>query len=380
MTLADRSLRDTLAVVAAARGHSSARLATELGDAGQLAMLAHLIDYDDLHVPSTSHISAVCLSAALAIGGGARAYLAGAGVMARLGVLLGWGHFEAGWHATCTAGAPGAAVVASIALGLDRDGMCNAINLAVPAAGGVKAAFGSDGKALQVGFATDAGVRAARLALMGATAGASTLGQWLELVAGRPGRMQSSPAIPGGLAVKVYPCCYALQRPIEAVREALRDTSAKNIESVRIIVPEAVLRPLIHPRPRTGLEGKFSIEYAVAATILDGRPGLPSFTDAAVLRPEAQRLLGSVQVEPTRGGEGLLTGSVTVEIRRRGGAVSGAEVMTPLGASARPLGPEAMRSKVEDCAGERDAAAILGVTWTEAPALAARLTSQAVVG
>src|SRR5690242_16557638 len=67
--LARRALLDTLAAAAAARDDPFASLADELGDAGRLAVLAHLRDYDDLHLPSTSHVSAVCVPAALAFGG-----------------------------------------------------------------------------------------------------------------------------------------------------------------------------------------------------------------------------------------------------------------------------------------------------------------------
>jgi 2-methylcitrate dehydratase PrpD len=183
MALADRSLIDALAVTAAGLEHPDTPLARQLGVGGRIAMLAHLIDYDNLHVP-TRHISAVCIAAALASGGGAEAYLAGAGVMARLGAMLGWSHYEAGWYATCTAGAPAAAVVAGIALGLDTTDLRTAMALAVPAAGGVNRAFGTAAKSLQVGFAVDAGVRAATLAAAGASADGRVLKQWLTLVGG----------------------------------------------------------------------------------------------------------------------------------------------------------------------------------------------------
>ncbi|MBV9047585.1 MAG: MmgE/PrpD family protein, partial [Solirubrobacterales bacterium] len=167
LALARRSLLDTLAVAYAARDHPLRALFDQLADAGRWAALAHVLDFDDLHMPSTTHISAICVPVALATGGDARAYLAGAGVMARLGTTLGWRHYSAGWHATCTAGAPAAAVTASIALRLDAERTATAIALAIPAAGGVQRAFGSSAKALQVGFAADAGVRAARLAQAG---------------------------------------------------------------------------------------------------------------------------------------------------------------------------------------------------------------------
>ena len=92
--------------------------------------------------------------------------------------------------------------------------------LAVPAAGGVQRAFGTDAKSLQVGFAVDAGIRAAQLAAAGAQADPAAVDAWLGLVGGDPAAVDpSGPVIPNGLAVKLYPCCYALQRPISALSE-----------------------------------------------------------------------------------------------------------------------------------------------------------------
>src|SRR4051812_49499519 len=181
--------------------------------------------------------------------------------MARLGTALGWPHYARGWHATCTAGAPGAAACAAAAMGADADGMATAMALAVPAAGGVQRAFGTAAKSLQVAFAADAGVRAARLAAAGATADALALDQWLALVGGDADRLElGGPVVPGGLAVKLFPCCYALQRPMAAVRE-LRTGGLPPDAVERIVVrtPEATVAPLIHDRPTTGLQGKFSL-------------------------------------------------------------------------------------------------------------------------
>jgi len=168
--LAQRSLLDTVAVALAARDHPVTRLAVSLPEGPRWAVAAHVLDFDDLHMQSTTHISAVCGPAVLAAGGDARAYLAAAGVMARLGTALGWPHYSAGWHATCTAGAPAAAAGVEVALGLPPSQIATAMALAVPAAGGVQRAFGTDAKSLQVGFAVEAGIRAARLAAAGAQA------------------------------------------------------------------------------------------------------------------------------------------------------------------------------------------------------------------
>ncbi len=371
MELARRSLIDTVAVTRAADAHPIEPLAARLGEAGRLATLAHVLDYDDLHLPSTSHIGAVCVPVALAAAGGARAFLAGAGTMARLGAMLGWAHYTRGWHATCTAGAPAAAVTAAVARGLDAEATARAIALALPAAGGLQRAFGTATKSLQVGFAADAGVRAAELAAAGAGSDSAALDQWLGLVGGSPQPVEGRPAVPGGLAIKSYPCCYALQRPIAAAREALGDgpVAAAEVAAIAVRLEEDVLRPLIHARPPTGLEAKFSLEYALAATLLDGRPGFASFEDDAVVRPNAQALVERVQVETFPGGGDLLSGEVEVAIELAIGETRTATVELPPGAPGNPLDAAAIEEKVRDCVGAAAAAELLASDWGSPPRL-----------
>jgi len=380
LVLARRALVDTVAVAVAAREHELLAIAGTLTAAGRLAVAAHVLDYDDLHLPSTTHISAVCVPAALAAGGGARAYLAGAGIMARLGTQLGWSHYDAGWHTTCTAGAPAAAVAAGVAIELDPDRLATAIALAVPAAGGAHRAFGTHAKPLQVGFAVEGGLRAATLAAAGATADPTALDEWLTLVgASEPEPVLEGPAVPGGLAVKLSPCCYALQRPIDAVGEALGNepVAPEEIERVLVTVPSGTLRPLIHHRPQTGLQGKFSLEYAVAASVLDGRPGFASFTDAAVARSAARELLERVEIRGAPGGEGVVSGRVGIELRLRSGVARRAEVDLPAGAPGRPPTSFELDAKVADCAGAR-AGGVAALTWDGAGAAVPQLMSAAV--
>ena len=382
LSLADRSLLDTVAVTLAARDHPVTKIAASLSEAGRWATAGHVLDFDDLHMPSTTHISAVCVPAALAAGGSARAYLAAAGVMSRLGTALGWPHYSAGWHATCTAGAPAAAAGAAVAHGLDAGQIATAIALAVPAAGGLQRAFGTDAKSLQVGFAVEAGLRAATLAADGASADDTVLDAWLPLVSGvRAGPVRagtgpagtgpagtgpaspdlhgvdtsgldmSGPAIPDGLAVKIYPCCYALQRPISALA-GLADAAGLDPADVRRIelrTPEATVVPLIHHRPDTGLQGKFSLEYAAAAALLDRYPGFASFTDDAVRRDAARRLAALVETTLVPGGDGLLDGELQVRIHTGNDCVHDAALAFPPGSPARPPTSGQLSGKLADC-------------------------------
>jgi 2-methylcitrate dehydratase PrpD len=352
LALADRSLADTIAVTLAAREHPVTKVAASLSEAGRWATAGHVLDFDDLHMPSTAHISAVCVPTALATGGGARAYLAAAGVMARLGTALGWPHYSAGWHATCTAGAPASAAGAGVAMGLSAPEIATAIALAVPAAGGVQRAFGTDAKSLQVGFAVEAGIRAATLAASGASADATALDEWLRLVRGDPGRVDmTGPAVPAGLAIKIYPCCYALQRPISALAALAGQAGldAADVQRIELRTPQATVVPLIHHRPDTGLQGKFSLEYGAAAALLDRYPGFASFTDEAVRRAAARRLVSLVETVLLPGGDWLLDGELQATIHTGNGAVHDAVLRYPPGSPARPPSPDQVRAKIADC-------------------------------
>jgi 2-methylcitrate dehydratase PrpD len=227
----------------------------------------------------------------------------------------------------------------------------------------VQRAFGTAAKSLQVAAAVEAGLRAAALAEAGASADVRALADWARLVRGDPEAVDTSgPAVPGGLAIKLYPCCYALQRPIAAVPP----TEPDQVRVVRVSTPASALTPLIHHRPHTGLEAKFSLEYGIAAALLDGHPGLDSFTDAAVRRPEAGRLVEAVTVEPQPGGDDLLAGSVAVSIELRSGQTLDSSLDLPPGSPQRPPTDDQLRSKLAACApGAADELAPL--TWDTAP-------------
>jgi 2-methylcitrate dehydratase PrpD len=351
LALADRSLLDTVAVTLAARDHPVTKIAASLSEAGRWATAGHVLDFDDLHMPSTTHVSAVCVPSALAVAGGPRAYLAAAGVMVRLGTALGWPHYSAGWHATCTAGAPAAAAGAAVALGLDPGQIATAIALAVPAAGGLQQSFGTDAKSLQVGFAVEAGLRAATLAADGASADDTVLDAWLPLVGAGSSLDMSGPAVPGGLAIKIYPCCYALQRPISALAElaGAAGLDPADVRRIELRTPESTVVPLIHHRPDTGLQGKFSLEYAVAAALLDRHTGFTSFTDDAVRRDAARSLAAMVEITLVPGGTWLLDGELEVRIHTGNDRVHDAVLTFPPGSPARPPTAEQLSGKLADC-------------------------------
>jgi 2-methylcitrate dehydratase PrpD len=175
-------------------------------------------------------------------------------------------------------------------------------------AGGSRQNFGTMTKPLHPGLAARDGVFAATLAGAGFTADTAQLESPLGYFAmyadsSDPDRVQEALAGPWalttyGLNVKKYPCCYCTHRTADAALAlAAKDgIDPARVRAVRLTLEPGGFDPLIHHRPTTGLEGKFSAEYVIAAALLDGRVGLASFTDAAVRRPEAQDLLRKVEI------------------------------------------------------------------------------------
>ncbi len=175
------ALLDWLACAVGGSGQPAARAARAVGD-GLLERVTwagcagHVLDYDDTYSPGLVHCTAPVAPVALLLGAELGrdidavldAHAAGFEMTAAVARA---GHpalYERGWHPTAVCGTAGAAVAAARLLGLTADRTDDAVALALLRAGGLRAAFGSDGKALQVGMAAAAGLHAARLAQGGA--------------------------------------------------------------------------------------------------------------------------------------------------------------------------------------------------------------------
>ena len=173
----------------------------------------------------------------------------------------------------------------------------------------------------------------------------------------------TAPRFPAVSRSRVFPCCYALQRPISATQLLkTRSHSVEDVVGIRVRTPTATVAPLIHHRPRTGLEAKFSLEYAVAAALLDPHPGFASFTDPAVRRPQARRLIELVKLEPTPGGADLLAGEIHLTVCFGDGSSEEAELALPPGSPTRPPSESDFAAKLRDC-GADVPGLLAGIDW-----------------
>lgn len=376
------------AQVLAGRGRASAPDAAFVN-----ATAAHALDYDDTGLDG--HPSVVLAPAVLAEaetrGASWRelvdAYLAGYETWAELLGRDADKHHGKGWHPTAVFGTVAAAAAAARLRGLDASAASHALGMAASMAAGLVANFGSMAKPLQVGLAARNGLLAARLAERGVTAAPDALESPRGFLAaispqGRVDRERACRAgapwqiVAQGLNVKRYPVCYALHRAVDAalaLRAAVGEPAGGAAGIVRMEVTLGALQAamLRSSRPSTGLDAKFSAEYAIACAFLRGHLGLGDLTDAAVGAADLQALLRrvQVQVDPGRDAEDpLFSPADRLRVCLQDGRTVDAEpVRRALGHASRPIDDAALRAKFSDCGGPPAWWAALMETADDAP-------------
>jgi 2-methylcitrate dehydratase PrpD len=339
------ALLDWLACAAGGREEPPARSALELGNRVAFAGTAgHVLDFDDTYLPGIAHLSAPVAPAALvqaaefglSAGDALAAYAAGFEAM---GALARAGHpalYDGHWHPTAVCGGVGAAVAAAALLDAPRG---DAVAIALLRASGLRAAFGSHGKSLQVGLAASSGVEAARLAAAGARVPldsaargyeASTGGRFAEADAERPAVEENW--------IKAWACCLQTHGAIEAADSVRRNAP----EHLTVTAHPVSLQAAAYgPEPADGLQAKFSIPYVTAYTLLRGPPTVESFERVEPAAVERAMLI-EVRTDPTLLESEFILHDGDEEIAR---------VRAALGSPMRPMDAAALQAKVERLGG-----------------------------
>lgn len=330
---------------------------------------AHVLDYDDVTTPLSGHPSVAMWPALLALGEveevpGARllsAYVLGFEVICRLAKAMNPGHYQRGWHATASIGTIAATAACSHLLALDEEQTLNAIGIAVAEAAGTRANFGSDAKSFQAGQCNASAVRATLLAREGFTASPQALdapigyaglyGNGAELAAYfRDLGTVSLELETSGIEVKKYPLCYGTHRTLDGLLDMRQEHRIRfeDVTAVHVHTSPGQLTPLIHHRPTTGLQAKFSMQYAVGAALHDGSVALASFSDEAVQRKALQEFLPLVHAT-SAAGESAHPRWSEIDVRLRDGSSIKRRVTTLRGSAQLPLSAAQLHTKVADC-------------------------------
>ncbi len=334
---------------------------------------AHALDFDDVHQVSSTHPSAPIV-AGLVVAVSEEPELAprlttafgvGLACNVELGRVLGFPHYEKGWHATSTIGPLACAAALSYLYGLDAGAAAHALSLAAAQSGGLQRNFGSMAKPLHAGLAGAAGLRAARLARAGLTGDADIFAEkgFFDLYGGE--RLAADPdraefdLFGGGISMKLYPCCYNNHRNIALAFEARKALEAKGIPvadvgKVEVEGPYGAFMALRVKRPPTvGSEAKFCGPYVAACALVDGAVGLSHFEDDNVRREDVLALFDRISItERPKGFEGENRNDGVVKLTvfdREGGMVAHAERAASPGAPDDAPTAEQIEAKVRDC-------------------------------
>ena len=311
-------------LVAAGAGGPSA-LCSVLGDRTRVTApiaaltngtLIHSLEYDDTHMASIVHGSAVIVPAALAAAQAqplrtqdlVRLVTIGWEVLVRIGLAAPGAFQRRGFQVTSVAGALVAALIGALARGATREEVVSAIGIAGSQASGIFE-FLSDGssvKAMHPGWAAHSGLMAAELALAGMTGPASVLEGRFGLFRVHADAPDAAATLAGEIATfgkdwklaqaafKFHPCCHYIHPFLECAEEIRRQVAdPERIVALECEVPPGEAAIICEPwdrkcSPASRNEAKHSLPYCVARTLLGFSLEIEDFAgqpvDAATVR------------------------------------------------------------------------------------------------
>ncbi len=303
-----------------AAGASSVLLGSQRLSAADAALInataGHALDFDDVALgghPSTVLVPTVLAVAEEVNATGAdalRAYLVGYEVWAELFTREPDAYHLKGWHPTAVLGTVGACAAAAYLHRLPLEQIQHALALSASMASGLVANFGTMTKPLHAGRAAACGIEAVQFARLGLTATPDAFEHhagYLSALSPHGKADRSSPAdslgtklriLDYGLSIKKYPTCYATHRVIDGVLDLRREhgVAAERIKTVRARIGIAQASMLRNHSPQTGLEAKFSLEFAIASALVRGSVGLRELTDEVVAQPPIRQLMERVEI------------------------------------------------------------------------------------
>jgi aconitate decarboxylase len=267
------------------------------------------------------------------------------------------------FHTPGVIGVMGSTVAAAHMMKLNAEQLSHALGIAASRCAGLSANTGSMVKCTHCGHVAAAGVEAVGLAARGFTANPDIFGAPhgyvdtffkagfdydLLMQYGKPYR-----CVDPGMAIKFYPSKYPTHFAIAAALEARAEVpDARKVKSVRIVTPE--IADANRPKVRSGLEGKFSFQYVVAAALLDGEIGSKTFTDERCGAADMEALLAKIKVEPNAAiSKDTRNMQVTVEVTRGDGKVVSRTCSKPPGTWGEPIPADLHRAKIHDCLATR---------------------------
>jgi 2-methylcitrate dehydratase PrpD len=340
----------------------------------------HADDYDDTQLAVAkdrvygllTHPTVTAWASTLAVGEAAGrsgrdvmlAYHVGVEVESKIAEAIAPRHYVEGFHSTGTIGVFGAASALAKLRGYDATQTARSLGIAGAQSSGLRENFGTMTKPFQAGHAAEGGVLASDLAERGWTAAENILeapvgffraaggGFDVNAIYGKLGAPWTfhSP----GVSIKPFPSGSLTHPGMTEMLRLIREHDVKpdQVESLEVGTNSYMPTALIHHHPVNALEGKFSMEFCMAALLLYRKAGLTIFLDDVVNRPEVQAMIRrvhfGVNAEAEAAGSNKMTTILTLHLKDgrtiRGRADFGK------GTPANPMSYEEVAEKFLDCA------------------------------
>jgi 2-methylcitrate dehydratase PrpD len=331
--------------------------------------LGHALDFDDAQDSIMGHPSVVILPAALSVGEKLRssgeavleAFMVGFEVACKIGRGVNPQLYNNGWHATSVIGTLGAAVTAGKLLELNPSKMPSVLALAASQACGLRENFGTMTKPFHAGRAAENGVISALLVKNGFTASQRILEAKSGFCAAFSGQYDLNRIVDTfanpfeilspGVRLKPYPSCLETHSIIESTLFLVEsyDIHPEDVESVECGISPLAFDILIHKNPQTGLQGKFSAQYAVTTALLHRKASIEQFTDKRVQDPKAQAMVQKVETVVHDEMEKTPQSSM-VTIRLKDGKEFSKRIDITTGHPEKPMSQDQIIDKYSNCA------------------------------
>lgn len=271
--------------------------------------LAHGLDYDDRNHSTTYTLAASIATAESTESTGRQAleaFIIGREVRASLDRIFssrssGIGPGARGWHSNGILGPIAAASSASRILKLNVQQTLAAIGLSAGACGALTRDGGTMAKPFRCGHAAATGVTSALLAQAGFSSDGTVLeGRYGLLEAVGPLNEEILESLGKNLGVdwdlahslriKPYASCTATHSGLEAMLR-LRQREQITADDVEAIECDLRPYPLVRTQPTRGYEGRFSMPFCLAMTLVHGTVKPDDFIDQRLADPRIQNLI-----------------------------------------------------------------------------------------
>ena len=280
------------------------------------AVFGHVMDMDDVHNASITHLAVITVPTAFALGQQLgksgkeiiEAVAAGYEAGARIGEAINPSSYKY-WHTTGVVGAFAAGVTAAKLLGLDEEQMVNCLGSAGTQAAGLWEflASGSMSKVLHTANANLCGLRSAELAKLGFT-GAPTILEgdraFVNALAPEPDLDSLTKGFGESYRIeensfKPYACCrhtHSANYCIEKILSA-HALDPEDIVSITDDTYSTAVQTTNNPYPENPYAAKFSLQFCIAAAIVLKDLSDRTFTVENINNPAVKALMEKIKVK-----------------------------------------------------------------------------------